>query len=114
MGISHQKGWVRSRGKKWHGCYRRDEIDPKTGQLKPITHSIVLGLKAAMSKSEAREKLEDELAKRGARSSADQTVIDGNVTFEWFVKHRYLPLKEGDWREETAKIKKYLIQSRSG
>jgi len=111
MGISYQKGWVRSRGKKWHGCYRRDEVDPTTGQLKPITHSIVLGLKAAMSKSQAREKLEDELAKRGARSSGDQTVIDGNVTFEWFVKHRYLPLKEGDWREETAKTKKYLIQA---
>ena len=24
---------------------------------------------------------------------------------------RYLPLKEGDWREETAKIRKYLIQA---
>jgi hypothetical protein len=23
----------------------------------------------------------------------------------------YLPLEEGDWREETAKVKKYLIQA---
>jgi integrase len=64
-----------------------------------------------MSKSQAREKLEDELAKLGGRSSGDQIVAHGAVTFEWFVKNRYLPLKEGDWREETAKIKKYLIQA---
>jgi integrase len=38
-------------------------------------------------------------------------VINGAVTFEWFVKNRYLPLEEGDWREETAKVKKYLIQA---
>ncbi|WP_433983825.1 hypothetical protein RBB78_24420 [Tunturiibacter empetritectus] len=36
---------------------------------------------------------------------------NGSVTFEWFVNNRYLPLKEGDWREETAKIKKYMIQA---
>jgi integrase len=64
-----------------------------------------------MSKSQARERLEAELAKLGGRSSGDQVVPNGSVAFEWFVKNRYLPLKEGDWREETAKIKKYLIQA---
>jgi len=64
-----------------------------------------------MSKSQAREKLEDEIAKLGGRSTMDQSVVNGAVTFEWFVKNRYLPLKEGDWREETAKVKKYLIQT---
>lgn len=64
-----------------------------------------------MSKSQARERLEDELAKLGGRSSGDQVVPNGSVIFEWFVNNRYLPLKEGDWREETAKIKKYLIQA---
>jgi integrase len=64
-----------------------------------------------MSKSQAREKLEDEIAKLGGRSTGDQSVVNGAVTFEWFVKNRYLPLKEGDWREETAKVKKYLIRA---
>jgi integrase len=36
---------------------------------------------------------------------------DGSVTLNWFCKNRYFPLKEGDWREETAKTKKGLIQS---
>ena len=111
MGISYQKGWVRPRGKKWHGCFRRTELDSVTNEPKLITASIVLGLRSEMSKSQAREKLEDELAKLGGRSSGDQIVAHGAVTFEWFVTNRYLPLKEGDWREETAKIKKYLIQA---
>ena len=111
MGISYQKGWVRPRGKKWHGCFRRTELDSATNQPKLITASIVLGLRSEMSKSQAREKLEDELAKLGGRSSGDRIVAHGAVTFEWFVKNRYLPLKEGAWREETAKIKKYLIQA---
>ncbi len=111
MGVSYQKGWVRLRGKKWHGCFRRTELDSATKEPKLITASIVLGLRAEMSKSQARERLEVELAKLGGRSSGDQVVPNAAVTFDWFVKNRYLPLKEGDWREETAKVKKYLIQA---
>jgi integrase len=36
---------------------------------------------------------------------------DGSVTFAWFVRNRYFPLKECDWRAETAKTKKSLIQT---
>jgi integrase len=36
-------------------------------------------------------------------------VKNGTVTFGWFVRNRYLPLKEADWREETAKVKKLII-----
>ncbi len=36
---------------------------------------------------------------------------DGTVTFSWFVRNRYFPLKECDWRPETAKTKKSLIQT---
>ena len=112
MGVSHQKGWVRLRGRKWHGNFRRTELDPKTKETKLVTHSFVLGLKSEFSKTEAREKLEDEIAKLGGRAIGDQAPINGSVTFGWFVRNRYLPLKEGDWRgEETAKIKKYLIQA---
>ncbi|HVU47935.1 MAG TPA: tyrosine-type recombinase/integrase [Terracidiphilus sp.] len=111
MGISYQKGWVRPRGKKWHGCFRRTELDPETNTPKLVTHSFVLGFRSELSKSQAREKLEDEIAKLGGRSTGTPSVVNGAVTFEWFVKNRYLPLKEGDWREETAKIKKYLIQA---
>ena len=35
---------------------------------------------------------------------------DGSVTFGWFVRNRFFPLKEAHWKEETAKVKKLLIQ----
>ena len=65
-----------------------------------------------MSKSQAREKLEGEIARLGKQPlNGDKSMINGAVTLGWFVTHRYLPLKEADWREETAKVKKFLIQA---
>jgi len=111
MGVSHQKGWVRLRGKKWYGYFRRTELDPATNNSKLNVAQVILGLKSEMSKYEAREKLEREIARLGGQSTGDRSVVNGSVTFEWFVNNRYLPLKEADWREETGKVKKHLIQT---
>jgi len=111
MGISHQRGWVRLRGKKWYGYFRRTELAPESSQSKLNVVQVILGLKPEMSKFEAREKLEREIVRLGGQSTGDQSVVNGAVTFEWFVNNRYLPLKEADWREETAKVKKHLIQA---
>jgi site-specific recombinase XerC len=35
---------------------------------------------------------------------------DGSITFGWFVRKRYLPLREANWKPETAKVKKIQIQ----
>jgi hypothetical protein len=35
---------------------------------------------------------------------------DGSVTLDWFVRNLYLPLKEANWKEETAKVKRHIIQ----
>lgn len=112
MGASYQKGWVRPRGKKWYGYYRRTEIDPSTNEPKPAVAQVILGFKSEMSKSQAREKLEGEVAKLGKQPlNGDKSMINGSATLGWFVRHRYLPLKEADWREETAKVKKHLIEA---
>jgi len=111
MGSSYQKGWVRLRGKKWYGYFRRTELDPATDQPKPAVAQVILGLKTEMSKSQAREKLESEIARLGKQPNGDKSMINGAVTFGWFVNHRYLPLKEADWREETAKVKKHIIKA---
>jgi integrase len=111
MGSSHQKGWVRLRGKKWYGYFRRTELDPATDEPKPVIAQVILGLKSEMSKFQAREKLESEIARLGGQSTGDRSMINGAVTFGWFVRNRYLPLKEGDWREETAKVKKHIIEA---
>ena len=112
MGTSYQKGWVRLRGKKWYGYFRRIEIDPSTSEPKPAAAQVILGFKSEMSKSQAREKLEGEIAKLGKQPlNGDKSMVNGAVTFGWFVLHRYLPLKEADWRDETAKVKKHIIQA---
>jgi integrase len=65
-----------------------------------------------MTKTEARQTLEREITKQlGQPGSPTRIMNDGSVTFAWFVTNRFLPLKEAVWKEETAKTKKFLIQS---
>ena len=65
-----------------------------------------------MTKTEAREALAREVAKqRGWFRTNGQVMNDAFLTLNWFCRNRYFPLKEGDWREVTAKTKKGLIQS---
>lgn len=111
MGKSHQKGWVSVRGKKWYGYFRRTVIDPKSNEPKTVSTPVALGLKSEMTKYEAREKLELEIKRLTGQITEDDVIRNGTVTFGWFVRNRYLPLKEADWKEETAKVKRYLIQA---
>ena len=110
MGRSHQKGWVVARGKKWYGYFRRNVIDPVSSQPKCTIVPVVLGLKSQITKFEARESLEREIAKLTGQSPGGKAANDGSVTFGWFVRNRFLPLKEACWKEETAKVKTMLIQ----
>ena len=110
MGKSHQKGWVVARGKKWYGYFRRTVIDPASNETKSTIVPMVLGLKSQFTKFEAREALEREIAKLTGQSTGSRAVNDASVTFGWFVRNRFFPLKEAHWKEETAKVKKLLIQ----
>lgn len=110
MGTSHQKGWVSVRGKKWYGYFRRTVLDPKTNQPKTVSTPVALGLKSEMTKYQAREKLELEIARLTGHTTEEGVVKNGSVTLRWFVHNRYLPLKEADWKEESAKTKKHLIR----
>ena len=110
MGKSHQRGWVVARGKKWYGYFRRTVLDPVTNA--PVTDvvPIVLGLKARLTKSGAREELQKEIAKQTGQAADGRVMKDGSVTFGWFVRNRYLPLREANWKPETAMVKKTQIQ----
>lgn len=111
MGISHQKGYVTPRGKQWYGYFRKTVKDPATNEEKKVRVTAILGLRSKMSKSEARDALECEITKqRGQARSGNRIMNDGSVTFGWFVKNRFIPLKEAAWKEETAKTKKLLIE----
>src|SRR3974390_1114103 len=109
MGKSHQRGWVVLRGRKWYGYYRRTVLDPITNEQKVDIIPIVLGPKSELTKFQARERLEQEGTKQTGTDSGSRVMNDGSVTFGWFVRNRFFPLKEANWKPETAKVKKLII-----
>jgi integrase len=110
MGKSHQKGWVVARGKNWYGYFRRTVLDTANNEPKTSTVPVVLGARSQMTKFEAREMLERQITKLTGRTNGDRIMNDGSVTFGWFVRNRFFPLKEAHWKEETVKVKKLLIE----
>lgn len=111
MGKSYQKGWVVLRGQKWYGYFRKTVLDPGSDQEKTNIVPVILGSKSEMTKREAREALEREIAKLFGSSNDHRPMQDGSVSFGWFVRNRFFPLKEAKWKEETAKVKKLIIES---
>ena len=110
MGHSQQRGWVVARGKKWYGYFRRTVMDVADNKMKTSIIPVVLGARSQMSKFKAREELEREMIKLSGQSNGNRIMNDGSVTFGWFVRNRFFPLKEAQWKEETAKVKKWLIE----
>jgi len=110
MGKSHQAGWVSLRGKYWYGYFRQTVIDPETNEVRVKKPSIKLGLRSQITKSEARKALQSVITKRTGQNPEGRIRKDGSVTFGWFVRKRYFPLREGDWRPETAKVKMIQIE----
>jgi integrase len=109
MGKSHQVGSVTLRGKRWYGYYRKEVRDPETEEVRNARVVVALGLKSEMTKPAAREALRKEIA-RHTGQLAEGRVQKDSVSFGWFVRNRYFPLREGDWRKETAKEKKSQIE----
>jgi integrase len=110
MGKSYQKGFVTLRGKKWYGYFRKRVLDPTTQQEKTLRIPVILGLKSEMSRRAAEEALGREITKQNHQAGNGGVMNDSSVGFGWFVRNRYFPLKESDWSEETAKVKKLLIE----
>ena len=75
MGNSHQRGWVVLRGKKWYGYYRKVIFDPTKNEERVDIVPVVLGLKAEVSKFQARDLLEQEIA----RATGEHLAIVGHA-----------------------------------
>jgi hypothetical protein len=107
---SYQKGWIRPKGKKWYGYYEVKRLNPETGRQEWKTEApIALGFRSQMNKFQAREVLAAEIAKRTGNARKPQSDVKV-ITFGWFVRNRWLPLKEANWKEETARDKKCILQ----
>lgn len=72
---------------------------------------VVLGLKSQLRKHEAEEKLRKIIQQLSGKTSGGKAILlpDDSVTFDWFVKEKYIPLRRGQWRVATRKKLEYEI-----
>jgi hypothetical protein len=110
MGKSHQAGWVSLRGKCWYGYFRETVLDPETNEERVRKVPVRLGLKSQMNKLGARGALWAEITKRSGQIPERKVLKDSSVTFGWFVRNRYFPVRKGDWRPKTAITKMSQIE----
>ena len=106
----HQAGWVEETGtkvKKWKGHYYV-YVRSADGTEKRKHHSVTLGLKAQMRKWEAARELQHIIERETAGPA--QSRPDSGASFGWFVKERYLPLREGNWRTSTRRTNLDLLE----
>jgi integrase len=119
MAMVYQRGTVYLQGareKKWYGKFRV-YLRGRNGEEIERTRKVVLGKKSDLRKWEAEEKLQtivQEENGKGIRSFVPKA--DDSVTFGWFVKEKYIPMRRGQWRPATQQktefeIGKYLIEN---
>ena len=117
MRIKYQRGTVYVRGTKpqmWYGrflLYQRD----KDGEEVRKQRNVPICPKAGVPKTRAAQMLQQIILKEGAVPGKPSALPpDDSVTFGWFTRQRYVPMREGKWspayrRTNTYAIEHYLI-----
>ena len=123
MAMVYQEGNVYERGariKKWYGQFRVYQRDQQGKEVRK-NKKVVLGLKSQLRKHEAEEKLREIIRQLNGKTTEGRSILppDDTVTFEWFVKEKYLPLRRGKWGTATKKkseheINHYLVERLKG
>lgn len=116
-GIVYEKG---TRTKKWYGQFRVYLRDQQGKEVKK-NKKVVLGLKSQLRKHEAEERLREIIRLQNGKTAAERAILppDDTVTFDWFVKEKYFPLRRGKWSTATKKkteyeINHYLVENLKG
>lgn len=123
MAMVYQEGSVHEKGtriKKWYGQFRvylRNQQGEEVSKRK----KVVLGLKSQLRKHEAEEKLREIIRHSNGRTPSARALLppDDSVTFAWFIKEKYFPLRRGKWGPATKKktefeINHYLVERFKG
>ena len=94
--MKYQSGYLTRKSGSWLGHYSKWVTDWKTGQKIRLQRAYKMGRVSEMTKTEARQKLQERVASELGITS------DSRVTLKWFIEHRWKPIREGTWRESTA------------
>src|SRR6202789_872617 len=113
MAMKYQKGTVYLTVKKvkmWYGQYLVYEKD-REGKEVRRQRNIKLAPKAGTPKWKAEEKLRDIILKDTKGPGPTPTLPpDDTVTFRWFVKERYIPMRRGSWSPTYKKTNTYNLE----
>jgi hypothetical protein len=119
MAMVYQKGTVYLKGtreKKWYGKFRV-YFKGRNGEEVERTRKVVLGSKSELRKWEAEQKLQTVIQEENGKSVTGFVAkADDSVTFGWFVKEKYIPMRSEQWRPATKQktefeIDKYLVEN---
>jgi len=95
-----QKGWVeerRGRVRRWYGHFFEYVTDAE-GKETRVHRGVYLGDKATMAKWEAKDEL-----KKAIAATQKQQPVGNALTFGWFTRERFLPMKQPKWAESTRR-----------
>ncbi len=113
MAMKYQKGTVYLQGQKvkmWYGKYVTYGRD---GQGKEVRRhrNVALCPKANTPKWKAEQMLREIILREcGATSQSPALAADDSVTFRWFVKERYIPMRQGKWSPAYRKTNGYQLE----
>jgi hypothetical protein len=106
MRLRHQDGWVEERGtksKRWYGHYYRYLTTPEGKEIRRHI-GVMLGEKSEMRKFEAVDKL-----RKIITSAAQAQPKPSELTLDWFVTERFLPMRSAKWAPSTKETNLYHL-----
>jgi hypothetical protein len=113
MAMKYQKGTVYLRGervKMWYGKYLIYGKD-KDGKEARRHRNVAVCPRANTPKWKAEQLLREMILKECGVLSQDPALpTDSSVTFRWFVKERYIPMRQGKWSPAYRKTNIYQLE----
>lgn len=113
MAMKYQKGTVYLRGtrvKMWYGqylVYRKDQ----NGKEIRKQRNVRICPKANTPKWKAEQILQEIILKESQGLGSTSTLPpDDSVTFRWFVKQRYISMRQGSWSPAYKKTNAYQLE----
>lgn len=113
MAMKYQKGTVYPSGKKvkmWYGKYLIYGQD-KDGREVRKHRNVPICTKAGNPKWKAEQLLREMILKEcGVLAEMPSVPSDKSLTFRWFVKERYIPMRQGKWSPAYRKTNTYHLE----
>ena len=113
MAMKYQKGSVYLRGKRvkmWYGQYLVYGKDQNGKEVRK-QRNVRICPKANTPKWKAEQMLQEIILKESQGLSPTPTLPpDDSVTFRWFVKQRYIPMRQGGWSPAYKKTNTYQLE----